>query len=105
MNKETRELEAKVLSKAISIASRLYEDKLDKGGSPYILHCIRVMNSFDSNCSLNKAAAVLHDVVEDGYITQSELEVLGMPQDVLYLVDLLTHKKGETYEEYIREIS
>jgi hypothetical protein len=28
-----------------------------------------------------------------------------MPQDVLYLVDLLTHKKGETYEEYIREIS
>lgn len=96
--------EAKVLAKAISIASRLYQDKFDRWGNPYILHCIRVMQGTETTSDLVRAAAILHDVVEDGLITLGELSSLGMPIDVLYLVEFLTHKEGETYDEYIEVV-
>ena len=47
------------------------------------------------------AAALLHDVVEKGCITSTELlSVTGDPE-VVRLVGLLTHEPAETYEDYL----
>jgi (p)ppGpp synthase/HD superfamily hydrolase len=34
-----------LLARAISLAAKCFEGKLDKGGKPYILHCLHVMNA------------------------------------------------------------
>lgn len=39
------------LGRAISIAAQGFQNITDKGGQPYILHCIRVMNQMDTEYS------------------------------------------------------
>jgi len=56
-----------MLSTAIRIASEVFEDKYDKGGQPYILHCLNVMGQMDPNDHELMAIAVLHDVIEDSH--------------------------------------
>ncbi len=51
------------LGRAISIAAQGFQNITDKGGQPYILHCIRVMNQMDTE--EEKIVAILHDVIED----------------------------------------
>lgn len=46
-------------------------------------------------------AAVLHDVVEDSDWTLEQLRHRGFSEDVLQAVDCLTHRAGESYEEFI----
>jgi GTP diphosphokinase / guanosine-3',5'-bis(diphosphate) 3'-diphosphatase len=93
------------LAKAIAIASSAFEDKTDKAGEPYILHCLRVMNSVSQDDHELMSIAALHDVVEDTDITLEDLRALGFSLRVLTAVDLLTHRKADTYEEYIKKIS
>lgn len=90
------------LGKAIALASNKFEDKLDKAGQPYILHCIRVMNSV--NTTDKKIAAILHDVVEDTDITISDLLQMGFSPKVVGVINLLTHDKSVLYTDYIKLI-
>ena len=94
-----------LLAKAIKIASDAFVDKLDKAGKPYILHCLWVMNKVRHLGEHTMIVAVLHDVVEDTEWTIFLLEQVGFPKDVLISIDILTHKKGDSYEDYIQMIS
>ena len=51
-------------NKALEIACKAHIGQLDKGGSPYILHPVRVALA---NCQTEdeKIVALLYDVVED----------------------------------------
>ena len=51
------------LNRAISIAVEAHQDQYDKGGHPYILHPLRVMNALRTTEEM--IVGVLHDVVED----------------------------------------
>jgi len=51
------------LEKAIKIAVEAHTGQVDKGGNPYILHPLRVMQSLNSD--EERIVGVLHDVVED----------------------------------------
>ena len=51
------------LHRAISIAVEAHQDQYDKGGHPYILHPLRVMNALKTTEEM--IVGVLHDVVED----------------------------------------
>ena len=48
--------------------------------------------------------ALLHDMVEDTYITFKDLEKYGFPKEVIEALKLLTHNKDIPYMEYIKEI-
>ncbi|MFN7664962.1 MAG: HD domain-containing protein [Inhella sp.] len=52
------------LERAIAIAAAVHAGQTDKGGAPYILHPLRVMQRLSHPVA--QIAAVLHDVVEDG---------------------------------------
>jgi (p)ppGpp synthase/HD superfamily hydrolase len=93
-----------MLSKAIALAAELFEDKKDKGGKPYILHCIRVMNSVDQYNEDQMIIAILHDVLEDTEITEEDLCKMGFSLKVRAALMLLTHEKGESYDQYIKRI-
>lgn len=87
------------LEKAIAIAVRAHEGQKDKAGAPYVLHPIRLMVRMDSE--LEMTAAVLHDVVEDSAWTLELLRAEGFSEEVLEVVDHLTRREGESYDDYV----
>jgi (p)ppGpp synthase/HD superfamily hydrolase len=95
-----------MLAVAIALAAKVFEDKTDKSGKPYILHCLRVMNGVDQNDEEQMQIAVLHDVVEDTDTTISDLVRLGFSERVINAITLLTHNSNTTtYDNYIKAIS
>lgn len=95
------------LATAIAITAAAFENKTDKAGKPYILHCLRVMHKLHSADEELNAIAVMHDLIED-CPTQwsiSKLCLLGFSHRVYSAVDALTHRIGESYEKYIERIS
>ena len=98
--------EQQQLAKAIHLAAEVHLCQFDKGGRPYILHPLYVMNKllFDSQLA---TIGVLHDVIEDSHdsVKLVDLESMGFSQRVISAVDLLTHRKGDDYlADYIPRI-
>lgn len=94
------------LERAIAIAVDAHKGQVDKGGAPYILHVLRVMHTVVGNDEV-KAAAVLHDVLEDTRVTEHDLREAFIPERVIELVKLLTRKGGDKdeYFKYLQKLS
>ncbi|MGH9853621.1 MAG: HD domain-containing protein [Blastocatellia bacterium] len=90
------------LEKAILIAAEAHDGQKDKSGAPYILHPLRMMMRMESETAM--IAAVLHDVVEDSDWTLEQLRGEGFSEEVLQAVDCLTHRDGESYDEFIARV-
>lgn len=99
---------------AESLATRAHEGAFDKAGQPYITNPLRVMALAEQLRSqyapeldpdLVRSAALLHDVVEDTNVTLTEVAALGAPPQVLTVLFLLSHVKGEPYLEYVGRLS
>jgi GTP diphosphokinase / guanosine-3',5'-bis(diphosphate) 3'-diphosphatase len=95
----------KMLSKAILLASEEFVDTYDKGGHPYILHCLSVMYQMPEHDSELRQIAVLHDIVEDTPYTIEQLSDIGFSERVTIAIDLLTHRRGEPYMNYIKNMA
>ena len=89
------------LAKAIEIAASAHSEQKDKGGSPYILHPIRVMMSL--NTEEEKIVGVLHDVVEDSEDWDFDrLREEGFAEDIISaLMSVTKHSDAENYEAFI----
>ena len=82
--------------------TRLFHDKVDKGGLPYPIHLLRVYNGvFDY---LEKCCALLHDVLEDTDVKVEDLKDVNFPYEVIEILIHLTKNKGEDYGKYIDRI-
>lgn len=92
-----------MLGQAIRLAANAHSTQFDKGGKPYILHPLFLMNQllYDTELAI---IAVLHDVIEDTLYTLTELIEYGYSERVILALALLTHNTDETYEEYIEGI-
>lgn len=95
------------LGTAMSLTAVAFEKKKDRGGTPYFLHCMTVMYSVAHLGDEVMQAAVMHDLLEDfpDDWNSGKLIKLGFSPAVVGLVVLLTHLKGETYDDYIMRIS
>lgn len=89
------------LALAIELAAKYHNGQFDKGGQPYILHCLKVMHYVKSENPLVKAAAVMHDLVEDTSVTLEMLSSLGFSDTVVDIVDRMTKKDGQSPEDYL----
>src|SRR5215207_2502075 len=87
---------------AISIAAQAHKGQKDKAGAPYLLHPLRMMMRMTSEAAM--MAAVLHDVVEDTDWTLGRLREAGFSDEVIEAVDCLTHREGESYEEFVERV-
>jgi (p)ppGpp synthase/HD superfamily hydrolase len=94
-----------MLDKAISITAQAFEGKFDKGGEPYIIHCLMVMNQMPSNDPDLRCIAVMHDLIEDTEWEIQELAELGFSTRVTTALTLLTHDHKISYDDYIKTIS
>ena len=90
-------------NKAIKVMYEAHKNQVDKSGLPYVFHPWHVAESMpdENRCTV----ALLHDVVEDTDITLNDLKNMGFPEVVIEAVDLLTHKEGIDYPEYVKGIS
>jgi len=95
---------AEQLSIAISIASKGHEGVLDKGGSPYILHPLHVMNAVAHLGYLCMAAGVLHDTIEDTDTTAQNLRDAGLEENVVMTVLAVSRPNGVLYDDFIKAI-
>jgi (p)ppGpp synthase/HD superfamily hydrolase len=94
------------LGRAIAIATEVHRGQVDKGGSPYIEHPLRVMGQVHGEEV--KIVAVLHDVIEDSsdHGTQAwtveRLREEGFSEAICAGVDAVTRRAGEPYMTFIR---
>ena len=86
----------------IRIAVEAHDGMKDMVGNPAVAHVLAV-GLMGKNPAEQKAG-FLHDVVEDSDITLDDLRAQGVEEDVLAAVDLLTHRPGMSYEDYVKNI-
>jgi len=95
-----------MLSLMIAIVSEAFKDDLDKGGHPYVLHCLAVMYGVDQNDPEQMQIAMGHDLPEDKpEWTKEKLRGLGFSERVIEGVHGMKHRPGESYDDYIKRIS
>jgi len=95
-----------MLAKALRIAAVAFEKRCDKGGRPYMLHCLAVMDGVRQLGCVVMAAAVLHDLLEDcPDWNAARLREEGFSSELIALVELLTHRSGEEYFTYLGRIA
>src|SRR3954454_5106143 len=90
------------LARAIALAAAAHATQIDKAGHPYILHPIRVMQKCAAHPWETQIVAVLHDTVEDTWVTLDILRSMQFSAAIIDGVDAITHRKGEDYRDYIQ---
>jgi len=91
-----------MLEKAIEIAVEAHRGQIDKAGTIYILHPMRVM--LRGQNETEQILGILHDVVEDTPVTIEMLRLEGFSEEILESLTALTKKKGERYGDFIKRI-
>ena len=90
------------LEKAYIISKRYFEEKLDKGGYPYINH-LEYVSSHGRNEN-EKIIGLLHDILEDTDLTKEKLLEFGFSKEIVLVIELLTRDKNKSYDDYIETI-
>ena len=88
------------IEKARNFATEKHAGMVDKSGVPYVCHLERVASRL---LDRPEAAVVawLHDTVEDtGVEFQTIADLFG--QDTANAVDAVTHRKNESYMDYVK---
>jgi len=87
---------------ALDVALHAHMGQKDKQGQPYIFHPVAVAAQFTDED--RQVVGLLHDVVEDTEITLKTLS-FSFPDHIVKAVDAITHRKGESNDDYIRRCS
>lgn len=90
------------LALIISIASQAHVHQFDRGGNPYILHPLTVMQfvKHAGGDLEQQQIAIGHDLFEDTEVDAAHLSALGFSSRVIEGIKCLTKVDGESYEEY-----
>jgi len=91
----------KMINKALNIAYKAHHGQKDKGNVPYIFHPYHIAEKFNNETDI--CVAILHDVLEDTFVSKEELEGY-FPKEVIEPLVLLTRSTHDTYFEYIKNI-
>ena len=87
-----------IYKRSLILVKRLFKNKKDKGGYPYINHLRNVSRDFkDENL---KSIALMHDVLEGTGMTPDELKKLGYNDEFISVLKILTNTY-QSYDEYI----
>lgn len=96
-----------MLEKALVIMINAHSGQFDRGGQPYALHplaVLNILNTADFSVSVLdeelQCMGILHDIIEDTKVTYKDLRDAGMTPRIVEGVHCLTKKVGQTYEEY-----
>ncbi|NLB21035.1 MAG: hypothetical protein GX829_09525 [Clostridium sp.] len=89
--------------RALTLATIKHAGQVDKGGRPYIMHVIRVMQGVEDDDE--KIIALLHDLIEDTDFTLDDLKEYEFLDEIIDGVSLLTRDPEAGYMKYIENLS
>jgi (p)ppGpp synthase/HD superfamily hydrolase len=89
-----------LLNKMLIFVVNKHAGQFDKGGRPYVLHCLAVMHKLRTDDEELQCIAIGHDVIEDTDATYQDLRDIGMTERVIDGIRCMTKVPGETYDEY-----
>lgn len=89
--------------KALKLCFEAHKEQVDKTDIPYVFHPFHLAEQMDDEIST--VCALLHDVIEDTDYTLSDLGNMGFPQEVLSVLELLTHDDAVPYMDYVKAIA
>lgn len=93
------------LDKMLVLTTTEFSGKFDKGGTPYILHCLKVMYYLKAEHDEELQCIGLgHDLVEDTNVTYVQLRSIGFSERVITGIRAMTKVPGETNDEYMDRI-
>ncbi|MGC6768018.1 HD domain-containing protein [Enterococcus sp. LJL51] len=87
---------------AEQLAAKAHAGQVDKGGQPYIKHPLAVANMVGS--TEQKIVALLHDSIEDTFVTEAFLRENGFTERIIQSIVTLTKDKTISYEEYLSAV-
>jgi (p)ppGpp synthase/HD superfamily hydrolase len=93
-----------LLNKMLVLTTTEFSGKFDKGGSPYILHCLKVMYYLKTDDEELQCIALGHDLVEDTGVTYVQLREMGFTERIIEGIRAMTKVPGEINEEYMIRI-
>lgn len=99
----------KQLANMIAIVAEAFKNDMDKGGQPYILHCLHVMTVVGKKTNNDHEAmtiAVGHDLLEDhpDLYHVTDLQTMGFSDRVITGIVTMTHPKDEPYMVYVKRV-
>jgi len=88
---------------ATDIAVIAHGEHKDKRGEPEVDHPFAVSSMCDAE--EEKVVALLHDVVEDTWVTLDDLRNAGVREDLVLAVDCITRREGESTDSYLDRVA
>ena len=85
----------------MQIAYQAHHGQVDKSEVPYIFHPFHLAEQMDTEEEC--IVALLHDTVEDTYVTIEQLEK-EFSSNIIQAIKLLTHDKSVDYLEYVANL-
>lgn len=82
------------------IAAAAHAGQVDKAGADYITHPRRVAERVVPSTPETRAAALLHDVLEDTEVSVEDLAAQGIPAVVVQALKLLDRGRSPSPEHY-----
>ncbi len=88
--------------KAVNLMFEAHKEQRDKSGLPYVFHPFHLAEQMEDETTT--VVALLHDVVEDTDYTLDDLRRMGFSEEACKAIDLMTHREGVPYMDYVRRI-
>lgn len=88
--------------KALKLCFEAHKAQLDKSGMPYVFHPFHIAEQMKDETTT--VVALLHDVIEDTDYTFNDLIAMGFDGAVIEAIELMTHKEGVPYIDYVEKI-
>lgn len=91
-----------ITKQAMKLCYEAHRDQTDKSGIPYVFHPIHVAEQMTDETTT--VVALLHDVVEDTDYTLDDLRAMGVGEEAIDALALLTHREHVPYLQYVSQI-
>jgi len=93
------------LAQMLLVIATKFDGIFDKAGSPYILHCLKVMHYSRSEDEEVQCICLGHDIIEDIFTGNIDngvmfLKMHGFTHRIINGIVCMTKVPGETYEQY-----
>lgn len=95
-------ISTKLTSAAANLARRAHAGRIDRTGAPEIDHYLRLADGMDSEDAA--CAALLCDALGDGGVSEADLRGIGLPEETVAAILLLTHEEPEDYFDYVLRV-
>lgn len=97
-------IKGQMLNQMLVLVTNEFSGIYDRGGNPYVLHCLKVMYYTKTDDIELMCVSLGHDLFEDTGVTAARLREMGFSERIINGIRALTKVPGETNEEYMERI-